>query len=119
MQNSKIEASRNVAITGQGCFYSTILAGKEFKIPNGVVRGGEVIVNEGNIIAKEFGGPTGISTTARIVKNGRITANLVHPNVGVAIGEQSYRFSETTSMVKVFLQGGILTVYSGSNKIHG
>jgi hypothetical protein len=119
LQNSKIEASRNVAITGQGCFYSTILAGKEFKIPNGVVRGGEVIVNEGNIIAKEFGGPTGISTTARIVKNGRITANLVHPNVGVAIGEQSYRFSETTSMVKVFLQGGILTVYSGSNKIHG
>ena len=119
LQNSKIEASRNVAITGQGCFYSTILAGKEFKIPNGVVRGGEVIVNEGNIIAKEFGGPTGISTAARIVKNGRITANLVHPNVGVAIGEQSYRFSETTSMVKVFLQGGILTVYSGSNKIHG
>lgn len=119
LQNSKIEASRNVEITGQGCFYSTILAGKEFKIPNGVVRGGEVIVNDGNITAKEFGGPTGIATTARIVKNGRIAANLVHPNVGVAIGEQSYRFAETTSMVKVFLQGGILTVYSGANKIHG
>lgn len=119
LQNSRIEASRHVAVTGQGCFYSTILAGKEFKIPNGVVRGGEVTVNEGNIMAKEFGGPTGIATAAQIVKNGRITANLVHPNVTVAIGEQSYRFVEITSMAKVFLQAGILTVYSGSNKIHG
>lgn len=119
LQNSKVEASRTVEVTGQGCFYSSVLAGKEFKIPSGVVRGGEVIVNEGNITAKEVGGPTGIATSVTIAKNGRISINLVHPNVTIAIGDQSYRFAETTSMVKASLQGGILSVYSGSNKIHG
>ncbi|HBN94885.1 MAG TPA: hypothetical protein DDZ66_01175, partial [Firmicutes bacterium] len=71
------------------------------------------------ITAKELGGPKGIATTAQVLTTGRITSSLVHPNVTVIIGSQSYKFDETTSLVKVFLQDNLLTVYSGSNKIHG
>ncbi len=119
LQNSRVEASGTVQVAGKGCFYSTVLAGNGFSIANGVFRGGQVTVNSGSIIAKELGGPTGIATKTQVLKNGRINATLVHPNVSVIIGSQSYKFDETTSLVKVFYEGNILTVYSGSNKIHG
>lgn len=119
LQNSTVEASGGVEVSGKGCFYSTILAGTGFKIANGVFRGGQVTVNSGKIAAKELGGPTGIATTAQILRMGDITATLVHPNVSVVIGDQSFKFDETTSMVKVNSPSGILAVYSGSNKIHG
>ena len=119
LQNSHIEASGSVAVKGKGCFYSTVLAGKNFSIAGGVFRGGQVTVNSGSIVAKELGGPKGIATIAKIVGTGSISASLVHPNVTVVIGHQSYKFSETTSMVKVYFHDNILTVYSGSNKIHG
>ncbi len=119
LQNSRVEASGSVEVSGKGCFYSTVLAGNGFKIANGVFRGGQVTVNAGAITAKELGGPKGIATTAQVLTTGRITSSLVHPNVTVIIGSQSYKFDETTSLVKVFLQDNLLTVYSGSNKIHG
>lgn len=119
MQNSKVQASGNVEITGQGCYYSTILAGSGFTIQGGVFRGGEITLNEGLIQAKEFGGPTGISTNAYIIKTGRITAQRVHPNVTFAIGSQRFKFDETHDQVKVFLENNILTIYSGFQKIHG
>lgn len=118
MQNSRVEASGQVEITGQGCFYSTVLAGTDFKLANGVFRGGEVILNTGTIVAKELGGPTGIITSAQIIKTGRILANRVHPNVSVTIGTQSYKFDEVYDQVKVYMEGSGLTVYSGFNKIH-
>ena len=119
LQNSRVEASGFVEVTGKGCFYSTILAGSGFTIASGVFRGGQVTVNAGAITAKELGGPKGIATTAQVLTSGRITASLVHPNVTVIIGSQSYKFDETTSLVKVFSQDNILTIYSGSKKIHG
>lgn len=119
LQNSRVEASGKVEITGQGCFYSTVLAGTGFKITNGVFRGGEVVANSGTIEAKELGGPTGIATKAHLLGTGRVTANLVHPNVLIVIGPQSYKFDETRSQVKAFFHEGLLTIYSGANKIHG
>lgn len=119
LQNSRVEASGTVTVTGQGCFYSTVLAGAGFSVANGVFRGGKVTVDAGNVTARELGGPAGIATTVNLVKGGRISAGLVHPNVVVSIGVQSYKFDETTPQVRVFLHEGILTVYSGPNKIHG
>ncbi len=119
LQNSTVESSGTVEVVGKGCFYSSVLAGQSFKIASGVFRGGHVTINSGTIIAKEFGGPTGIATAAQILRMGSFTAGLVHPNVSVGIAGQSYKFDETTPMVKVNCQSGILTVYSGSNKIHG
>ncbi len=119
LQNSRVEASGTVTVTGQGCFYSTVLAGRGFAAPSGIFRGGQVTVETGSITAREFGGPTGIVTKVTLLKGGRITASLVHPNVVVCIGQQSYKFDETASQVKAFLHEGNLTVYSGSHKIHG
>lgn len=119
LQNAKIEASGAVEVTGRGCFYSTVLAGTGFKIDSGVFRGGQVVVNTGSIVAKELGGPTGIATKAHIIKSGHISASLVHPNVTVAIGPQSFKFDETTSLVRAFFHNNILTIFSGAHKIHG
>lgn len=119
LQNTRVEASGQVEVTGQGSFYSTVLAGTGFSVPNGLFRGGEVTVNIGKVSAKEFGGPTGIATKVQILKQGTITANLVHPNVVFAIGAQHYKFDDSASQVKAFLQEGTLTIYSGSRKIHG
>ncbi len=119
LQNSNVEASGSVEVTGKGCFYSTVMAGTGFRIPAGVFRGGEVTVHAGNIVAKELGGPKGIATTAQVLRAGNISATLVHPNVTVAIGSQSYKFDEPFSMIKVYLQQNILTISSGSVKIHG
>jgi predicted RNA-binding protein Jag len=119
LQNSRVEASGTVTVTGQGCFYSTVLAGAGFSVGNGVFRGGKVTVESGTVQARELGGPAGISTTVRLLKGGQITARLVHPNVTICIGTQSYKFDETTPQVKAFLHEGLLTVYCGSIKIHG
>lgn len=119
LQNSRVEASGAVEVTRQGCFYSTVLAGVGFSTASGVFRGGEVTVNSGTIAVKELGGPTGIATKVQLLKNGQITANLVHPNVSVVIGSQSYKFDDTASQIKAYLHENILTIYSGSNKIHG
>lgn len=82
-------------------------------------RGGQVTVTDGTIIAKELGGPKGIATLAQVLNSGQIQASLVHPNVSVTIGSQSYKFDETASLVKARIEDGLLTVYSGSHKIHG
>ncbi|HHY08935.1 MAG TPA: FapA family protein [Firmicutes bacterium] len=118
LQNSSIEASGVVEITGTGCYYSKIVAGRGFQMPNGVFRGGEITVNQGDIKAKEFGGPTGVATEAHIVKEGKITANRVYPNVRISIGNQHFRFGEEGSQVKAFIQEGNLSVFSGSLKIN-
>lgn len=118
-QNSRIEASGTVEVTGKGFFYSTAIAGKGFRIASGVFRGGQVTVTDGTIMAKELGGPKGIATAAEVLNTGLIQASLVHPNVVVTIGSQSYKFDETTSMVKARIEEGTLTIYSGSHKIHG
>lgn len=118
LQNSSIEASGVVEITGTGCYYSTIVAGQGFKMPNGVFRGGKITVNHGDIKAKEFGGPTGVATEAHIVKEGQITANHVYPNVRISVGDQHFRFVEEGSQVKAFVKEGNLSVLSGSLKIN-
>lgn len=119
LQNSSVEASGSVTVTGQGCFYSTVLAGTGFSVASGVFRGGKVTVESGTVQARELGGPAGIATSANLLKSGRIVANLVHPNVMISIGVQSFKFDETTSQVKAFLNENLLTVYSGSRKLLG
>lgn len=119
LQNSSVEASGSVTVTGQGCFYSTVLAGTGFSVASGVFRGGKITVESGTVQARELGGPAGIATSVNLLKSGRIVANLVHPNVMISIGVQSFKFDETTSQVKAFLNENLLTVYSGSRKLLG
>lgn len=76
-------------------------------------------IGSGRVEARELGGPTGIATLAQIVEDGEIVVNLVHPNVTIAIKDQSYRFPDNASQVRAYLENGLLQVFSGSLKIHG
>ena len=118
LQNSRVEASGRHHYRA-GVFLLHSLGWHWLQCSRGLFRGGSVTVESGAIAAKEFGGPTGIATKASLLKSGRITASLVHPNVVFSIGDQLYKFDESTPQVKGYLHEGILTIYSGSLKIHG
>lgn len=115
LQNSTLEASGIVRVIGQGAYYSSIIAGQGYYQPRGVFRGGEIAIEEGNIQAKEIGGPTGIGTVASIVKNGKMSFGLVHPNVTVLIANHRFRFERPTSSVRVFLVNDGLEIVAGSS----
>ena len=117
LHNCTAQASGIVKITGQGAYYSEILAGKGYYQKTGVFRGGNIIVNEGDILLKELGGPTGIITHASIISSGKMTIGLVYPNVTVSIKNQKYNFLNQAPNVRVFLTSDGLTVYSGSSKL--
>ena len=119
LQNSRLEAAGSVIIEGQGAYYSTVIAGKGFQMERGLFRGGEIIVNDGDIVAKELGGPTGVATSATIVTNGRIKCQLVHSNVTISIAQQRYRFDEPASRVHAYLSDGVLHVIANGIKLIG
>lgn len=117
LQNSKLEASGVVVIKGKESYYSKIIAGKGLRQNRGVFRGGEIIVDEGDIVIREIGGPTGISTSASINNDGTMKLGIVHPNVTVAIGNQKFIFDKPVNNVKVYFKTG-LRVFSGSSELH-
>jgi len=119
LQNSRLEASGSVIIEGQGAYYSSVIAGKGFQMERGVFRGGDITVNNGNIVAKELGGPTGVSTHVNIVSNGHIKSDLVHSNVTIDIAQQRYRFDYQATKVRAFLSDGILTIHADGAKLIG
>ena len=119
IQNSHLEAAGSVIIEGQEAYYSTVIAGKGFQMERGLFRGGEIIVNDGEIVAKELGGPTGVATSATVVTNGRIKSQLVHSNVTLCIAQQRFRFDEPASRVHAYLSDGVLHVIADGVKVVG
>ncbi|NMB12255.1 MAG: DUF342 domain-containing protein [Firmicutes bacterium] len=103
LQNAVLEASGKVVINGTGCYYSTILAGKGVKAPRGLLRGGKVVVNEGNVEFKELGGPGGISTEVTVVGSGVIIAQTVYPNVILSIQGESRGFRDMGRRIRAFV----------------
>jgi len=114
LQNSSLRASGMVEITGKGCYYSKVTAGQGFALQSGVFRGGSIVVDEGDIFAKEMGGPTGVATEARVVHEGMITSQRVYPNVTLAIQNEKFKFDHEASSVKAVWSEGTLQVFSGS-----
>ncbi|HHT72546.1 MAG TPA: FapA family protein [Firmicutes bacterium] len=119
LQNSRLEAAGSVIIEGQGAHYSTVIAGKGFHMERGLFRGGSITVNQGNIILKELGGPTGVATNATIVTNGRLKCQTVHSNVIISIAQQRYRFDEPAMDVHAYLVDGSLVVHGSGIKLVG
>lgn len=103
LQNAVLEASGKVVINGNGCYYSTIMAGKGVKAPRGLLRGGKVVVNEGNVEFKELGGPGGVATEVTIVGSGIIAASTVYPNVTLSIRGESRLFRDVGRRVRAFV----------------
>ena len=103
LQNATIMASGKVTINGTGCYYSHILAGKGVKAPRGLLRGGKVVVNEGNVEFKELGGPGGVATEVVIVDGGTITADIIHPNVSISIRGETRVFRDPLRRARAFV----------------
>lgn len=119
LQNSRLEAAGSVIIEGKGAYYSTVIAGKGFQMERGPFRGGSIVVNRGNVIVKELGGPTGVATSVTIVTNGRIKCQDVHSNVTIEIAQQRYRFDEPAFDVQAYLVDGSLVVHGSGIKLVG
>ncbi len=103
LQNATIEASGKVMVNGTGCYYSTIIAGKGVKAPRGLLRGGKVVVNEGNVEFKELGGPGGVATEVVIVNGGVIVAQTVHPNVSISIRGETRVFRDPQRRLRAYI----------------
>ena len=112
-----LRSLRHCKSTGQEYYYSKIVAGKGYFQNTGVFRGGSIIVNEGDILLKELGGPTGIVTQAAIVATGNMTIGTVYPNVTVSIKNEKYNFLNQAPNVRVLWTNQGLAVYSGSSKL--
>ena len=80
-QSSTIEASRDIMITGQGAFYSTLVAGRAIKVTGspGLIRSGEARARE-LIQVNAAGGQGAAPTTLTVSYDGRIQANTIYPN---------------------------------------
>jgi uncharacterized protein (DUF342 family) len=87
IQNSNVEASGDITITGKGGYNSELTAGGAVKFTGnpGVFRGGNILAG-GNVEIGELGSPTGALTTVTVPKNARIKAKKVYPNVIIKVG---------------------------------
>jgi uncharacterized protein (DUF342 family) len=95
IQNSMVEASGDITITGKGGYNSELTAGGTVRfIGNpGVFRGGNILAG-GNVELGELGSPAGALTTVTVPKNARIKAKKVYHNVIVKVGGFSEKIQE-------------------------
>lgn len=117
LQNCQVEASGWVKVTGQGCYYSSVVAGTGLHVERGVFRGGDVVVDSGPIRVKELGGPTGVGTAATVVRSGTIVIGKAYANASVCIGSQRFRFDGEYSRVKAYRENDRLVVVSGHREL--
>ncbi|NLG69480.1 MAG: DUF342 domain-containing protein, partial [Firmicutes bacterium] len=103
IQNAHLEASGRIVIRGSGAFNSTLLAGRGLDARRGVIRGGMVTVAEGDVLARELGGPTGVPTTVVVARRGKVLATLVYPRVTVSIGGQKHVFGDPARALRAYL----------------
>jgi len=102
-QGSILETNCNIIVGGQGCYQSSLIAGKQIRV-NGTFRGGEMLANQ-DILVDEAGsegmsaGKIKIKTSDKAI----VTLNKVHPETIVRLGNQSYLFEEEMERVKMYV----------------
>lgn len=103
VQNSILGASGSIIVAEQGCYYSTLTAGKQVQV-KGVFRSGEISAQD-NVSLDEAGSP-GLSAgevKIKIPEEAVVYFNRVHHETSVLIGNRSYIFEDDLSQVKAFL----------------
>lgn len=87
VQNSQIEASGEITITGKGCYNSDLNAGGTVKFTGrpGVFRGGNIVAGD-DVEVGELGSPNGTATSVTVPKLNKIKARVVYPNVVIKVG---------------------------------
>ena len=99
-QNSVIIASGSVYILGNGCYNTTIHAGKDVDVNGnpGVFKGGEISAGR-RVIIREAGSNMGTFTTIKVPFEGEIKIAKVNPNVRIMVGRQAHHFVDGDSNI--------------------
>lgn len=103
-QSATIEASGSVFITGKGQYTSNIVAlnNIEFLNEKAVCRGGTL--SAGNEIKlKTVGSSAGVTTTLKVPKKGRITADIAYNNTIFCFGERQIMLEVSSKNVEAYL----------------
>lgn len=83
--NSKLIATGNVFVTGQGCYNTQIQAGGKVAVA-GVFRGGEIMA-QGDVTIREAGSSRGIITKIRTGAGATVRLGRAHEGVIIQIGK--------------------------------
>ncbi|MEW6622433.1 MAG: FapA family protein [Bacillota bacterium] len=102
-QNSLLDASGNIIITDEGCFNSTLTAGKQVRV-NGVFRGGEVYALE-NVFIDEAGSPGLLAgkVMIKVAEEAAVRIRKVYMETSIQVGNRSCYFDEECERIIVYL----------------
>ncbi|MCR3921385.1 MAG: FapA family protein, partial [Firmicutes bacterium] len=103
-QNSTLDASGNIIISGQGCFHTDIISQGNIEI-RGVARGG-TIKAEKNVKIYRVGSDAAIRTDIIVPTGQIIYIGQVYENTVVTVGKESFRFTVPRRKVKVSTKQG-------------
>lgn len=104
-QDSNIECSGDVIITGKGVYKSCITSMNELIFSgneNSTARGGMLRAKE-KIEAKIVGAPTGVGTTLAVSKEGHVYCSIAHLNTKIIIGEKETVLDESYRNLHAYL----------------
>ncbi|MEW6770278.1 MAG: FapA family protein [Bacillota bacterium] len=99
--NSKLIATGNVFVTGQGCYNTQIQAGGKVVVA-GVFRGGEIIT-QGDVTIREAGSSRGILTKIRTAASATVRLGRAHEGVIIQVGKFRTVIKNPQAQVRVTL----------------
>ena len=107
--NSKLIATGNVFVTGQGCYNTQIQAGGKVAVA-GVFRGGEIVA-QGDVTIGEAGSPRGIPTKIRTAASATVRLGRAHEGVIIQTGRLRTVIETPKAHVRVAVgRGGQLDI---------
>ena len=103
-QDSDVESTGNIYITGKGQYTSKIIAKGDiiFLLDRAVSRGGQ-LVSGGKIVGKVLGSNSGVETVLKVPKDGTITADIAYQNTVLWFGNSKYVFETASKQVNAFV----------------
>ena len=104
VQDSEIESTGNIYITGKGQYTSNLSAFGDIIVttPNSISRGGKLSA-KGKIEARTVGSTAGVSTILKVPRGGEITADIAYSNTTFYFGERSYTLETSSKNVRAYI----------------
>ena len=103
-QDSKIESTGNIILTGKGEYVSEIISddGIYFIDSKSVTRGGTITAK--NVIkCRKVGSPAGVPTILRVESNGEIWIDMAYQNTKIFVGVKEYIFDVPCKNIHAFI----------------
>ncbi|MDP3051610.1 MAG: FapA family protein [Eubacteriales bacterium] len=110
--NSRLRASGEVTIAGEGCYATQVDAGGNITVAK-TVRGGYAISDGGAVTIDEAGSEMGVTTLVRVAAHNLVKIERAYPGVHVYVGSQKFDVTEEVVCLRVFQdpQGNLKTNY--------